>query len=1220
MAITAEQRNEVISLLVGMFDAAPSATLMQEFVDAMDAGATVASLADSFAMSDEFKSLYPEWLTDAEFATNFTTNLLDGNTSASDLTDAITAVTDLLATNSRGATANIAVDYLINTAGVSDAVYGTAVQALLNKVDVATYFATTQLDASSDLASLQAVVADVTSDATTVSNQKVLIDAGLDSLVQNLTVGQDDLTGSAGNDGFTAWIFNNTNSAQSGDMIDGGAGTDTLVAEIGDSQNFAISLKTTSVEVAEFRAQAQSTDSSDNDIQDGGTDGIDEGVQIDAQDMDGTVEFWSTDSRANLTIEDVRENSNTVTLGWRNTDAGDVNFETYFDTQHITAPSAVTADSQLFLELLDLEGMATDGEPLLNNPYIGVSFTLDGVTHNIEGAAVVQTSYADLVAGLNAALVDEGLSDVTASLGSSFSAINSSDGLSYDGTTIVLTNSGSETLGSGGWIVDGVLPPDSNLHTSQSTTPPATSTELTQVDVVFDNVGRGSKAEDFVAGNISQGTNSGSQGIQQFNIQIDRDSWVDTVRSTNNTLEEVYLESIGSEGTVRIDDLNDVRVFDATSMTNDVTLDATLADTVIAKYYDLEDDATNASADNIDFEYDTAAGDDTLDINVSEAAASYEDFSLTVTTGAGDDSVTLMVNDMGATLDTNWVADQEALDNIIISTGSGDDTVNTFGGGSATITTGSGDDTVYSDNSGINNEAATWLFNAANTDRDDILGTGEGNDYLLFNAQLTVTFSAGSTAAGVTAADAVALGNGFESTVTVPTSNYIGNHASINQGIKDAINNDAVLSKYLLAEDGPNHSLVVTSLVDGVYTADDLDVSIVAATLADESTGDQTGMDTAWETLGSDSTLVLAQGDLNAQVAAVVAAGTGFNGTSVLADDGTGIAEVLEVQTYDFNALNLANLDNLETITVTVDTATFTYTATGAETIDTIIAAFDGSTAGNYTVAGDTATDIVTVTQNVGFGAPIAQGAGVVSDGTVGAIAAATTADGVVFAAAGVTYDGVASDEEANDNIINVGTGTDVVALSTNVGSEETVVLTGTANGEVTILNFTAGGGAGADVLDLSAYLTTVISTSTSTESQTAVATTVTNVTGAAGNGAVDANEITVINDFTATATDTWAGLTATVLLAAVNDATNTASEDDYANIDVGTLDATAVLADIVGTTRDHVVMVENEANDGEYKVFTLTSTEGETDFASATLIGTVDLGDEVVFAATDFS
>jgi hypothetical protein len=968
MAITATQRNEVISLLVGMFDAAPSATLMTLFVKEIEAGKSVTQLANDMAATTEFQSLYPTWLTDSEFAASFAETILDGHTSGADLAVAVSILEDILAGGAtRGEAAEIAASFL-STVDVADPAFGEAGQAFQNKTDVATYFATNLLNASSDMASLQAVVANIDETQASVDAQKALIDLGVtstDDFDQMLTIGQDNITGTAGDDMFAAWIFDNQNSAQSGDVINGGLGFDTLMAEIGNSQNFAISLKTTSVEAAYFRAQAASSDSADNDIDDSDVDdGLDQDQQIDAQDMSGTEQFWSTSSRANLTIEDIQRNSHETTIGWQNSDSGDVSYEVYFD--NITAPGTTTAGSQLFLELLDLEGMRTtnSASPLLDNPYSGFAFTLDGVQYLVEGDEALSgadATFEQLKDGFNALLAELGLTTVTAALGSSFSAINSSNGVAYTGTTIVLTNSGPEILGAVGWIVDGVLPPDSNIHTSIDDEPPATSTTLTQTDIVFDYVGSGSKSGTFIAGEISQGLNSGSQGIQQFNIVVDRSSNMDEIRSTNNSLEEVYVESMGANGTLKIDNIDDVRVFDASAMQNSVILGAQIGmlddvagKSLYDKYVDLTDTQANDTLDNIEFEYTLTGSADVLTMVVSEEAASYDDFELLINSGAGNDVVTLYVNsDDAVVLDAQWAADQEALDNIVIVTGAGDDTVNKFGGGSATIATGSGNDTVYSDNSGTDDERATWLFNAANTDINDILGQGAGTSrFIGEDVTLTVSFSAGNvTGGGVTGGPADAVGfddnlqlaevftNGFESTVTVATTNYLANSATIVQAIKNAINNDATLSKFLLAEDGPNHSLKVTSLVDGVFDADDLAVNINNSV---SSAGDLTGWDTAWELYNADSSLTLTQANLDAQVNLLAAQGNGFDSDSVLATDGAsivaatttqGVLEVLEEQTFDFTGVGV--VANGDTITITVNGNAVTYTAAGGDGANT---------------------------------------------------------------------------------------------------------------------------------------------------------------------------------------------------------------------------------------------------------------------------------------------
>ncbi len=1222
MAITAEQRKEVISLLVGMFDAAPSAALLTGFVASIENGQSLEALANDLAATDEFASLYPVWLTNEEFATNFVTNILDGNTSAAAVAEGIATVTAMLNGGStRGEAANQAVA-LLTAVPVTDTIWGQAAQGLANKVDVATYFATTKLTAASEFDALRAVVADVDATATSVSDQKILIDAGLDSAAQVLTTGQDFLKGSAGNDAFTAWIFDNQNTAQSGDSIDGGAGIDTLTAEIGNSQKFAISLKTNSVDVAHFRAQAASTDANgDNDVTDAGSESIDKQVQIDAQDMVGTTQFWSTDSRANLTIEDIQAGSNSVTLGWRNSDAGNVNYEVYFD--NITAPGATTANSQLFLEVLDLEGMRTDGEPLLNNPYVGLEFTMDGTTVTVAADVPVQTTYADLVAGINAELAEQGIGTVTASLGNTFSAINSDNGLSYSGTTVVLTNTGPEVLAGVGWIVDGVLPPDSNVHTSIDDTPPATSTELTQTDVIFDYVGSGSKSADFVAGEMSQSggsIESGSRGIQQFNIQVDRDSWLDTLRSTNNTLEVVNFENIGAAGSIHIDDLNDVRLVNASAMTGRVDLDIDLSDDTIGKFLDRTDTAADGSADNVNATYSLGSGNDALNLAVSREVAAHEDFLVTVSGGAGNDSIVFeFVND-GGTLDVNWLADQKDLKNATISSGSGNDTITTKGAGDVTISAGTGNDAVYTDNSGVDTEKATWVFNAANTDINDLQGTASAGSIAMAGATVTVTFSGAATGGGLTAGNAVAGSVGWESSVVI--GDITGDQRTLNQAIKNAILNDEVLSDLLSVVDGPDNTLIVTSKIDGVSVAQDLDVTVTAPTAA-YFTGSSSAL-TAISDLNRDLSNNSSLADLTAAQAVTfvttglggfnnfLTANTEYNGTSVLATTTNAANEVQVLDMNSFSALVAGNATDNVSVAYNGVTTTYAVVA-GDATFATFLTNIAADIQGNAQIATavvDAGAGTITITAQNAGNHPTAQ---VTADNTSGtgtapgyaaAVDISTTTQGAV---AGGVVDGVQSTADS-DNIIMLGSGVDTVALSTGAGSSEVVVWTGYDNGEDHIVNFGAN-----DAVSFSAYLNDYQSNngSSSDASKTLVdGDAGAGFRGVAANNTFESNSVTVLTGFTFTATDTFAGMTAANLLAALNNS----DADGYASYDENDDTIQNDVANLIGDDRHSIALVENTANAGEYKVFEVVTTE-QTAANSAIVsdvkyIGQVDFGD----------
>ncbi len=1322
MAITLEQRTDLITSLVGLFDAAPSSELLTGFVAGMDSGATVDSMVSNWTASAPFQSIYPTFLTTDEFADKFVKNLLGSDTAAATLT----AGKDFVAAQinggaSQGEAALVAIRAL-SAVDAADATFGTAKQTFANKVEAATYYATSKDITGASFADLQAVVTGIDATAESLSNKKILIDAGLKSVTQELTVNEDTLTGSAGSDIFMAEIFDNKNKAQSGDSIDGKGGNDTLIAEIGNSNTNAITLKTESVENAFFQAQANANDDNGN-----GNEVAD--AQIDAEFMNGTTAFWSNSSRADLIIEDVQTKSHETTIGFRDGDQGDVDYEVYFD--NITAPDGTTAGSKLFLEILDLEAAAATGNKLTNNPYVGVQLTIAGQTVEIKGDAPVTTTYADLVAGLNASLAAQGFTTITATVGEEFKKFNADNGQQYAGSQIVLTNTGAEALSGIGWIAAGTVPKDTNVHTAINDVAPSTTTALTQTNVIFDNVGQSSQGGDFIAGNMSQGTASGSKGIQQFNVTVEDTSWLKTVTTTNNDLEKVVIvnsASTAAAGDLRIGanggtaGLVDVQTVDASAMSGKLTLQASLglgSETLIAKYDDLDDTQTGAANDNVTFSYKTGAADDVLELDISEEAVAYEDLVLTVETGAGNDTVEFEVKNGTANLTTNWDEDQAALNNITISTGEGNDTVKKLGDGEVTITTGTGNDTVYTDNSG---DKATWLFNGTST-QNDILGQGAGAKHFLYNAKLTVTFSAGSavTNAGVTNAAAAKNDNGFESTVDIAVSNNVGDSSDIVQAIKLAIENDATLSKLITVEDGPNHSVLVKSLVDGLYQANDLNVSITQGTLPATTASTFAAVQDSWEAFKSNSNSAnVAAPDLATELSAITGQGVGFNGTSVFApatiaafatgaaETTAGVVGVAEVQTITFTdgsitadgTITVGGIANINVLAA--DTAAQTAAKVQAAINSQILTAPASTTAVTATVA----AGVVTVTFPVATGAvadiTVAAGTATIGGGADTPVIAETVAavtevaevqtlsisgltvavgEAVTFTVDGNTYlytnntagaltgdaleadvaanlsvanytvanagavndltitqtatngknidlitavkstvnTGTNSNQNANDNTINVGSGDDVLVLSTHAESNEKVVFTGLNQGSVDIFNF-AVTGTGADVLDFTAYLTTkaFATGSTSTVSQTRVATTLNT------NNEAESNSVTVL-DFTAgtgaTSAQTFSALTAANLLTALND---TATASNYGSITEASLDAVNTAE--VGDSRDYVVLVHNEANDGEYKAFYLTSSDAaqtgstEDDFATAELIGTIDLGEDAAFVVGNFA
>jgi len=1050
---------------------------------------------------------------------------------------------------------------------------GDAQDQFNNRVEVSDYSADTLTTPPENFATSLAFDGDltVTSDSATVTTAKASVDVIADGESGGgepgdggetflLTTDQDNLTGTDNDDAFNAYIFDNSNTAQSGDMIDGGAGTDSLYADIGDSQDFAITLHTNSVENFAVRAQAAATDSSENNLH---------SVQIDAERMVGVTRYESNNSRDDVIIEDVRiessEITKDITIAMVKTDPGEVDFGVYFDQHSLRAAPAVTAGAVLNLEIMDTRSADAGLDPLLQNPFNGFTFKLDGAAFQVSSDAIdAATTYTDYLAAVQATLLTvEGLEDFTASISGTFQAIDTLSGNSLTGQTITLTNAGSGIIEEGSWTTaDGTVPGGSGLHLEQDTSPPAATGNLITSTIILDDVGRGSMGGDLIIGGLSTGDTSDSKGVERFDITVERSSELQEISSTNNTLEEVYLVNGSSKGNLVVagdtngdNDLpgsgtagagngskgfTDVRVVDASAMEGAVNITAELSANVVSKYMTLTDDATNATADNIDFMYTLGGGNDGLVLSINDynlqaaGTTTREDFTLVVNGGAGDDVLYTGIGHTDAGGNVVWGADGEAWyansqlnANLMVNGGAGDDTIVTVGAGDFKIDAGSGNDAVYTDNIGTqgvliladttadgritgadantSTSKAAFVVNATNAVITDLTsdvvtlnqaGITTGNS-LLYKSTVTVTFSGGATGltSGVITGPAAATTLGFESTVTIGTTDYIGNRSNVNQAIKEAINGDAVLSKLLKAEDGPANTLVITSLVDGIFATTDLAIVVNdmgAAGFAALSASELTGVATAWDLLNQDSTTA----------------------APVLGD--------------------------------------FTAAATAANAITGV----NGSVA---------ATDI-----------------------------AATAIVGAI------------STFESNNNV-TLGSGDDVAVLGTDVLSNDTLVFSGTF-GNDTIVNFSdLAAGSFEDTLDFTSYLTDMVDlpASGSTESQTRIATT-SSVEVAAGIDATS-NEVIIVNDFLSTVADTWATMTAADVLAAI--VTTNGGADDYANLGTG---AITNIANLVGSTQKNVLMIENGANQGEYKVFEVTATDvggaGE-EFTAVTLVGSIDFG-----------
>lgn len=811
------------------------------------------------------------------------------------------------------------------------------------------------------------------------------VPSSVTSTTYDLTVGQDSLSGTIGNDTFNAFIFDNQNTLQSGDRIDGGAGHDVLNADLGTSALFAATPEIKNVEVIKFRAQANATDNGSNNVANAAAARID-AERIQAGD-DGKLQLWSQDSRADLVIEDVRVNSNNVTIGMGNTDSGNVDMKVYFNDQYLKSEDATTTGT-LNLQLIDTVGALTEAQgghadPLYDNPYTGFKFTLDGKEYTVDFKAYNHNTdetptYAELAAQIQAAInADATLSKLglTVTLDGTFDAvvgIGDHKGTTVTGEKIVVTSSNG-ALSGGTWLASNGLP-ETNSTSATMSSDQVNSCPLIKTNVALDNVGQvqwddahaaclpdesvfGSQAGDLVIGGM--GTRG---GVERFDVTVERGSWLSSMSSTNNTLRMVTVKNgdTGNDGVdagngmgqlfigdtlqesnamtawqdaprlLSTDGLTDVKTFDASAMGGTVNIGAQITSASYDKYLKDVDgvEDKNNSATNGDFSYKTGTGNDTVNMAVDGRVAGDNDFRLNIETNAGNDLVNFSFNGFTA----NQLANQMALNNVSIATGAGDDIVKFWGDGAVKVDGGAGNDAIYVGQN-IADVNAVWVMNAGGSGaalavyNDAMKGAQSLNNDVLSTA---ASFAYTGAVAGESLQVTVSF-KGITVTANIGTMNATDGSFTaeqVNAAIISAINNDATLSKMLAAKDGAGHSLLVESLIDGQMAGGDLKFDFTSVT--------------ADGTPGTDPTTIALDAAYN-DTTNPFGTYSALTGTAVTTVEGNGATA--EHQVLSLDAATVAQIATTDVFSVKIGNDVYTTGADlGSTSVTDLVAALNAAT------------------------------------------------------------------------------------------------------------------------------------------------------------------------------------------------------------------------------------------------------------------------------------
>lgn len=284
-------------------------------------------------------------------------------------------------------------------------------------------------------------------------------------------------------------------------------------------------------------------------------------------------------------------NSNTIAAGVNQ----GASFGAYLDPESLRKGATVT-NGPVTIEIgstLSVAQGAKPLQPLLNMPYTAFSFYDNGVLVTVplyvpanalltadytavqNGGTQVQMQklVVDAVAAYNTAnstaysvatnVVAFSSSSVSnnvpivGSLNGTLTGVSGTSGYTYYDSASVLQSTNTytislagHTLTPGSWTAANGLPTSNAFEASQAITSSSTSS-LIATSVVLDHVGLSAPLQDTVyngatgsaGGNLVIGSMATSGGVQEFDISVQNGSWLNSISSTNNTLQLVKIVS-----------------------------------------------------------------------------------------------------------------------------------------------------------------------------------------------------------------------------------------------------------------------------------------------------------------------------------------------------------------------------------------------------------------------------------------------------------------------------------------------------------------------------------------------------------------------------------------------------------------------------------------------------------------------------------------------------
>jgi len=1245
---TVASENKVQELYIAYFGRPADPAGLAFYADALDAGTTtIEAIATSFGTSTEAASIVA-LSTDDYLAAVYMQAFGRAYDSSAEVDGTFWAD----AINSGATTKELAMIQILEGAQADDAT------AVANKVTVATTFtdAVESEDkdySSEDIPAAQAVVTGVTADDATVATGNAAADAAVaamddagdvtppetDGTTFFLTSGTDrgeEFVGTADKDQFNAYIQQNefaggvSNSLSSADVLDGGAGTDSLYAEIvpefigvsGGNGQIDIQPRTSNIEKVQFEARDYGSNSATANMV----------ISVDAKNMTDIDEIGSYMSDGDLVIENLTtrqsegEDRNTaeITITMDHTDnfnsddnASDLTV--YFDEDYLLVGQTATA-SQANYWLLDENSVDYVTEPLLNIERNGVTLTIDGILHEIkmdDAVAATKNTWDAFAAGLQDVITAstepafDGLT-VTVDVNNTDSTFND-QGDEVTIPAITITDSNARELVPTGFTSPEETTAGFDIYGAFDNVASTVEDNLLAIDVDLHKVGREGEGGDLLIGGKELDQDGGAEdqgnGIGIFNIDVlgaeNKLSNLGSINSTNDALTTVNIETHAdftsgatfASLTIRdaFDDSDEMETVNANNFLGDLNIgqdDAALnVDTFTATgggnvTYNAEIDGTEKG----EFTNTTGAGNDVITVDLDGDAVDTVGTSFAINAGSGTNTVKVTM-----TSDDVSVATTALLNNLSITSGSGEDTVTLIGGSAGAtdgdadfnITAGGSSDFVYLNSVDDGDSVAAVQSGTITLSGTDDDATAETLVTTITDAGGTTTFTTQVLANGIfsdagtniSVAPATATGTP-SSTYTVTEAAGVITITSNTAGVAFTAATAASSGDDILAGAYTPVAAGGAAAARGTWISGDLDgtgaTTFVARVLYEaELTVNFAGFEeTVSVETDSAGNFIATQLDINNAIKAAVAGNVELSKLLKITDS-TGSQQLIITSTVEGDNDLAIDLSQPELVANGAVAPQVNFVSSDLEAVQAGVMA----TTANNSDATDTVAELIGILNGIdGF----LEETGVV--GTVYDLL--ETGDGT---------DGVDEAVLTNVSTIDMGTGSnDLLVLNSHDGSANILDFSASWD-KVSVVNFFTDKALaqdnasaladdlveGAHIIDFTAWLDDQTDPSATPDTLSAVRVATTDTTDVAASITLGSNAVVIVNDFNDTATENWAGLTAAELQTALN---GTVAADDFANI--STHLGVGAPADLVGATIDTMVMIENDLNAGEYKVF----------------------------------